>query len=364
MKRSWRLLGVLVVALALVPAARAQRRGEDGFRDPSRDVSRNSLKVLAAFRPVVEAGGKGTVRVYGDAQEVALGTVVGADGWVLTKASELKGQPSCRLRDGRRVMARVVGHHEAYDLALLKVEAVDLAAVEWHESQEAPVGCWVASPGLGEYPVAVGVVSVASREVRSYGPPSGRDVPSSSGYLGVVLDEREEGLAIGQVMPGSAADKAGLKKDDLVLSLNGQEVSDPAAFSALIQKHKPGEVVTVKVMRGDEEKSVQATLGKRPATANRMDIQNSMGGTLSERRTGFPKVLQHDTVLRPSECGGPLLDLDGKAVGVNIARAGRTESYAIPSEAIREVLPRLKSGELAPKVPFGREMLGAPREVE
>ena len=46
-------------------------------------------------------------------------------------------------------------------------------------------------------------------------------------------------------------------------------------------------------------------------------------------------ILQHDSVLKPSECGGPLVDLDGKVVGINIARAGRTETYAIPSEVVQ-----------------------------
>jgi serine protease Do len=58
--------------------------------------------------------------------------------------------------------------------------------------------------------------------------------------------------------------------------------------------------------------------------------------------------LQHDTVIRPADCGGPLVDLDGKAVGINIARAGRTESYAIPAEDVIALIAELKSGRLAP----------------
>ena len=36
-------------------------------------------------------------------------------------------------------------------------------------------------------------------------------------------------------------------------------------------------------------------------------------------------------------------------IGVNIARAGRTETYAVPSEAVLSLLDDLKSGKLAPK---------------
>ena len=94
-----------------------------------------------------------------------------------------------------------------------------------------------------------------------------------------------------------------------------------------------------------------ATLGKRPQLGggfDRGDFQNKMGSTLSEKRAGFPIILQHDTVLKSSDCGGPLVDLDGKVVGINIARAGRTETYAIPAEALQPIIAELKSGKFPP----------------
>ena len=62
-----------------------------------------------------------------------------------------------------------------------------------------------------------------------------------------------------------------------------------------------------------------------------------------------PVVLQHDTVLRPNQCGGPVVNLDGQAVGVNIARAGRVASYALPASVVLPLLEELKSGRLAPE---------------
>ena len=79
--------------------------------------------------------------------------------------------------------------------------------------------------------------------------------------------------------------------------------------------------------------TLQATLGGTfPGFEGRSEFQNNLGGRLSVRRFGFPVALQHDTVLRPDDCGGPVVDLDGRVIGFNIARAGRTESYAIPTE--------------------------------
>jgi len=60
-------------------------------------------------------------------------------------------------------------------------------------------------------------------------------------------------------------------------------------------------------------------------------------------------VLQHDTILNPKDCGGPVVNLDGKTVGINIARSGRVESLAIPAEAVLAVISDLESGKLAPK---------------
>ena len=62
---------------------------------------------------------------------------------------------------------------------------------------------------------------------------------------------------------------------------------------------------------------------------------------MSENRKDFPNALQHALTLRPNECGGPLIDLDGKLVGVNIARGGRVKSYAIPTSDLRKVIAKL-----------------------
>src|SRR5262249_43086894 len=96
---------------------------------------------------------------------------------------------------------------------------------------------------------------------------------------------------------------------------------------------------------------------KRPANfpADRGDIQNSMGTDRSERRTGFPVTLQHDTILKANECGGPLVDLEGRVIGINIARGGRTDTYAIPAQAILPLLPDLMAGKstVASRIPTG-----------
>ena len=82
---------------------------------------------------------------------------------------------------------------------------------------------------------------------------------------------------------------------------------------------------------------------------DRQARQNMMGGRVSVRSGGFDRALQHDTVLRPEDCGGPVVDLSGRVVAINIARAGRVESYAIPAEAVKTLVEKLKSPSQATK---------------
>jgi serine protease Do len=178
------------------------------------------------------------------------------------------------------------------------------------------------------------VVSVAARQL----PRSALvAVNPRGGYLGIALVPSEEGAKIGQVVHGSAAAKAGLKANDLIVAISGKTIKDGEEMLGRLGRYKPGDVVEIRVKRGDKEVVVNAKLGKRSGMS-RADFQNRLGGPLSKVRTGFPVILQHDTVLRPSECGGPLVDLDGRVIGINIARAGRTESYAIPAEVARPLL--------------------------
>jgi len=53
-------------------------------------------------------------------------------------------------------------------------------------------------------------------------------------------------------------------------------------------------------------------------------------------------------VIKPSDCGGPLVDLDGKILGINIARAGRVETWALPAEVVTPILKELIDGKFPP----------------
>ena len=325
--------------------------------DPT--LLRNGPKILLVFREVVAQPSESTVRILADGKEVALGTIVDADGWIITKWSEIdpkidpnkRGKISVKLKDGKLLKAKIVGVMDdeqnvkgAYDLAMLKIDATGLKAVKCGNSKEATVGRWVASPGTGADPVAIGVVSVATRLHAPGDQPAWFD----SGYLGVALAPGMGGAKISAVTPKSAAAKAGIEANDIVYEAAGRKITDPDSLINIVGRMKPGDKVLLKIKRGDEDIDANVTLGTRPANL-KGNPQETMGAKLSKRRGGFPVILQHDSGLAPENCGGPLVDLDGNTVGINIARAGRTETYAIPAENIQTLLADLKSGKLAPK---------------
>jgi serine protease Do len=346
MKASCRLAICLCLVLGAVSPLRA-----DTSENP---VPKANPRMLAAFREVVAKPSQSTVHVLCQEKEVALGTIVRADGYIVTKFSELKTPIVCKLKSGKEYSAKLVGVETKNDLALLKVEAQGLAVIQWIESKSVTAGSWLASAGTERDPVAIGVVSVATRTLspQDLAMSSRTPPPPNSGYLGIGIDAIPGGAKISHVEEKSPAARAGIKAGDVVLAVAGSKVPDPEQLVKLIQAFKPGDQVLMRIKRGEEELEVKAKLERRPDSFrrgfDRSEFQNSLGGQLSKRRGGFPTVLQHDTVLRPVDCGGPIVDLDGKAVGVNIARAGRVESYALPSELVQSLLPDMIAGKYTP----------------
>jgi serine protease Do len=98
------------------------------------------------------------------------------------------------------------------------------------------------------------------------------------------------------------------------------------------------------VKRGDEDLNFEVKLAKRPDTnggGRRWEQMNRMGGRISDRVTGFERIVQHDIPLAPEECGGAVINLDGDVVGINVSRAGRVKTYAVPSDEILGLLKNL-----------------------
>ncbi len=70
---------------------------------------------------------------------------------------------------------------------------------------------------------------------------------------------------IASVEDGSAADKAGLKKGDIILAMDDTEISGASELTSMMYEYKIGDVVKLKVLRDDTPKEIKVTLGERNA---------------------------------------------------------------------------------------------------
>ena len=225
------------------------------------------------------------------------------------------------------------------DLALLKVSTRNLLPIEWSDSQPL-LGSFVVNANHRNRVLHLGSYAVVPRTT----------VNGNQAFLGVRPRATTEGIQIGEVTDDTAAYRAGLRDGDVLLRIgesNLQEVSD---LVNAIRMHRPGDSVEILFVRRGTERSVTAVLAGRQmsgARAKEFKMMNRLGAVPSKRADGFPSVFQHDAPLFPEQCGGPIVDLNGNVIGLNIARGGRASSYAIPSSYLKTVLADLMREDVA-----------------
>ncbi len=169
------------------------------------------------------------------------------------------------------------------------------------------------------------------------------------------------GVMVRRVQPETGASSAGLKKGDVITGLLGREVNGNFELSSTLQRLEPGQKIRINFRRGDERKVAEVELGGRPSPQRiphgRMERMNNMGGhRYSQVRDGFRDVIQSDMQLDPEDCGAPVVDLEGRLVGIAAARAGRIKSFIIPADAVKSLL------ESEPAEPRGEELVGRAEE--
>jgi serine protease Do len=314
--------------LTLIAAAQALSDSPAGL---SRDRFKSGAATLESFAPIAEQTRYSVVKLDIDGSTVALGAIIDAGGLALTKGSEIReGKLTCWLPGGKEVDAELVGIDEENDVALVKVHADGLKPVEW-SSQESFVGQWAVTPGIETTPQAVGIVSVPPRKILH-----------KRALIGVQLDFKSSAARIAQIMAGLGAEKAGLKPGDVILAVNDAPVNKREELTKTLRNFREGQSVRLRVRRDEQEMDAEVRMmSPNPERFgrgfDRSERMNRLGGGLSGRAEGFALAIQHDTVLQPWQCGGPLVNLEGKAIGLNIARAGRVASYALPAELVKQI---------------------------
>ena len=90
------------------------------------------------------------------------------------------------------------------------------------------------------------------------------DVRSYGASLGTVPDyagDGRPGVLLAGVRPGSAAEKGGLQRGDLLVELSGKEIRDIHDFMYVLQRAKPGETTTAVVVRDGQRVPLEVTFG-------------------------------------------------------------------------------------------------------
>ena len=321
------LAAVLTTAAAASPPARAQEettRLRWSLDLPLKSqYERNDLDILHAFRGAVGRHYMSTALVMHQERQVALGVVIDADGWLISKSSELPdGELTVRLSGSQRFAGRVVLRRSDLDLALVKVDATDLTPIRWDADAKIEVGSFLATAHTHSTPLAIGVVSVKPRPIRA-----------AQAVLGIRLDEGPEGVLAVHVLQGGGAAAAGIQDDDLIVAIDGQQSKSLRTIQQMITSHRSGEWITVTIERDGERKDLQAQLTDMSIVLSD-ETEAEVNGDLSARASDFASAFQHDTVLTPNQCGGPLVDTHGRVVGLNIARAGRVHCFALPADVV------------------------------
>ena len=228
------------------------------------------------------------------------------------------------LQDGRSFVARLLGADESRKLALLKIDAKDLPVPRFAPRAQVQVGRFALALGRGlgtsEPAASLGIVSaigrVGGRAIQSsaaispvnYGGPlvgidgsilgilvpldlqgrmAGVDIYDSGigfaipiqdvveliprltkggklerAFLGLVPDEshRGQGIRVGQVAPGSPAAKAGIKRADIVLSLDDEKTNETWQLRRALGRRFAGEAVVIAVSRDGETLKLKVEL--------------------------------------------------------------------------------------------------------
>jgi serine protease Do len=171
------------------------------------------------------------------------------------------------------------------------------------------------------------------------------------------------GAIVAQVMPNSAASKAGIEPGDVIIEFKGKAITDQNELVRMVVATPPGTTVPVKVVRNGQQKSLNVTIEELDLDAEqgqRQGRQNNQQPPQEEEGAGFGLTLQNLTpqlarrLQVPSGQGGAVItevDPDSNAAQAGV-RPGdvlisvNRKPISTAAEAGRE-LQKIQSGRLA-----------------
>ncbi len=150
--------------------------------------------------------------------------------------------------------------------------------------------------------------------------------PSINSAVAQMYDART-GVLVSSVTPGKSAEKAGLKANDVIVSIDGKPIKDGDELVDNISARRPGTTVTLGYLRNGQKMTTTCTIG------DRADIENALGQSPDSETPGAPNV-------SPSKA----------KLGLTVADLPSNAPSKIHGVIVRSVVPGSFADELDPQV--------------
>jgi len=152
--------------------------------------------------------------------------------------------------------------------------------------------------------------------------------------FGIGFDEDGTGPLEIRVAADSPADEAGLMDGDVITAINGEEV-DQSNLRETYSQYRPGDTITVDVLRDDETLSFDVTLIARP------DVETPQAVSVTQPFLGVVMEVGEETVTVQEVFPGSVADEAGIAVGdvINVANDIEIDPPQVLYDTVQELLP-------------------------
>jgi len=237
----------------------------------------SATKKVVVIKKTIDANGKETI-----VREEASGTE--ADKLIQkTQSEELKNSEiDIEISDPRDSWKN--GNGQEKDFYRIKVKDADgtMKIIEWNGEGEMPEEM-KQQLNQEEYETYARAHNVSNRRAKRSGDGSNNkssetntptveieeiileEANSNKVQLGIMIEEHPVGVKIVDFIAGTTAEKAGLKKGDVITLFNGATVNSMQALIQEVGKYKAGDIVEVMAIRGDLEQGYKVTLQSRKA---------------------------------------------------------------------------------------------------
>jgi S1-C subfamily serine protease len=279
------------------------------------------------FAAPSKAVAQSVVELLVDSKPVSIGTIVDADGWILTKASVLDGKVSCRLPDQSVIVAEKRAESQEHDLALLKINVGGLSAAEFSDKEPPSVAQVLCAVGPRQI-LKPGIVSIETRAI----PPEPR-------WKGDATEDAQDGAMISRSDHGwqnktnLSTIGTKLQIDDIIVSINGHSTPNVEMLTQVLETNLSGyctgDLVSVLIRRKGSPMNVLTPLPRATVVNYWMMDEHD-----TPRRSGFAAVFDTDIELLQREVGCPVIDVEGRIRGIAIASRGRNETQRSPTSVL------------------------------